>query len=94
MNYNGNLEMPSSYKTLTTDEMYEIDGGSQVAWDVLRKIGDKLFDIVFNYVVSRGIESLWKNRKKIWKQFLKGLKPTDQTRYSPYYKTFSNSIHY
>lgn len=92
MNYNKNLEMPSSYEVLTTTEMYDIDGGAQIAWEVIKKIGEKLFDIVLEYFTIKGVQYVWDNRTKIWNHFLQGLEPNSRTKASAYYRTFSNAI--
>lgn len=87
MCYDGTLVMPSSYAVMDEMEMEEVIGGG-----IKKEIAKKILEFIAGWVVEKGCDYVWKNRKKLWKKFLNGLKPNEYTKATPYYQTFSNSI--
>ncbi|PXV89158.1 hypothetical protein C8E03_107135 [Lachnotalea glycerini] len=84
---NENFIIPDNAVLLTEEEMMEVEGGGFKA-----KITKKIVEFIANYIIAKGVDYLWEHRKAIWDSFVKGLEPTDATKATAYYKTFSQSI--
>ena len=94
MCYSGALVMPSSYAVMDEEEMMYVEGGATKEWvaNFIKEVVVFLKDYILTKAFDWLTETIWNNRAKIWQHFLDGLKPTDRTKATPYFRTFSNEL--